>query len=255
MGSVFIQEVLLMHRFYADSPVQAGEKVSLSEEDTRHALRVLRLRPGSEIELFAGGRRYSALLGEASGTRVSVLLSRELPSTESALKITLYQGLPKADKMEWIIQKTVELGIERIVPVQMKRCVVRLDDRDAHRKTGRWQRIAREAGKQSGRCSVPEVTSPVLFSSLPELLSAHDACVVPWEEASGCGPRAFFSSHPVLSSLGIVIGPEGGIEPSEIEVLRSASCIPITLGPRILRTETAGLAASAAFLALYGEME
>ena len=94
-----------------------------------------------------------------------------------------------------------------------------------------------------------------MFSSLPELLSAHDACVVPWEEASGCGPRAFFSSHPVLSSLGIVIGPEGGIEPSEIEFLHSASCIPITLGPRILRTETAGLAASAAFLALYGEME
>ena len=195
-----------MHRFYADSPVQAGEKVSLSEEDTRHALRVLRLRPGSEIELFAGGRRYSALLGEASGSRVSVLLSRELPSTEPTLKITLYQGLPKADKMEWIIQKTVELGIERIVPVQMKRCVVRLDDRDAHRKTGRWQRIAREAGKQSGRCSVPEVTSPVLFSSLPELLSAHDACVVPWEEADGFGPLAFhktrlflFTSGPFLS--------------------------------------------------------
>ena len=243
----------MAHRFYAEEAAGA-DRFFLTAEDAHHALRVLRMQPGEELELFAGGRRMLAALEapDASG-RLPARVIRPLPSTETALRLTLVQGLPKADKMEWIIQKAVELGVARIVPVRMSRCVVRLDDRDAEKKLLRWQRIAREAGKQSGRCVIPEVASPVDLRQVPSLAAALDACVVPWEECEGRGPLAFHNAHPALASLGIVIGPEGGIAPEEIAQL--SDCIPITLGRRILRTETAGLAAAAAFLALYGEME
>ncbi len=243
----------MAHRFYAEKTASPSSFL-LSPEDAHHALRVLRLRPGDAVELFAGGRRYAALLAEEPGSGLSARILNELPSTEPRLEITLFQGLPKADKMEWIIQKGVELGISRIVPVRMSRCVVRLDERDVPRKLERWQRIAREAGKQTGRCSIPEIESPVSLGDLPARAVQLDACTVPWEECTENGPLAFSRSHPDLRTLGIVIGPEGGIAPEEMDVLLS-SCHPLTLGRRILRTETAGLAAAAAFLALYGEME
>ncbi len=243
----------MAHRFYAEeSP--AFPVCPLSPEDAHHALRVLRLRPGDPVELFYGGSRFAAVLEEGPAGSLAARITSELPSTEPFLEITLFQGLPKADKMEWIIQKAVELGVKRIVPVRMSRCVVRLDEKDALRKQERWQRIAREAGKQAGRCIIPEVSLPLNLSGLPDAAGALEACAVPWEECTGSGPRAFASAHPGLRSLGIVIGPEGGIAPEEMDLLRPV-CLPLTLGRRILRTETAGLAAAAAFLALYGEME
>ncbi len=243
----------MAHRFYAEESLSPASFL-LTPEDTHHALRVLRLRPGEEVELIAEGKRFSALLEEAPDNRLSARVQRELPSTEPRLEITLFQGLPKADKMEWIIQKAVELGVRRIVPVRMSRCVVRLDERDALRKQERWQRIAREAGKQAGRCLIPEVALPLNPSDLSREAERLDACAVPWEECRETGPLAFRAAHPDLKTLGIVIGPEGGIAPEEMALL-SPVCQPLTLGRRILRTETAGLAAAAAFLALYGEME
>ena len=244
-----------MHRFYAEEAcLPADGRVSLSPEDTRHALRVLRLKPEDPAEVFVGGARYAAILEEAAGERLTLRVTAPLPSTEPRLKCTLFQGLPKADKMEWIVQKAVELGVSRIVPVRMRRCVVRLEEKDEARKTERWQRIAREAGKQSGRCFPPEVLRPVSWKELPDLMADLEVCAVPWEEARESGPLAFLRDHPAPASLGILIGPEGGITPEEIASLPRV-CVPVTLGPRILRTETAGLAATAAFLALYGEME
>ncbi len=243
----------MAHRFYAEEASSPGSFL-LSPEDAHHALRVLRLRPGDPVELFAEGRRYTALLEESPGSGLSARILNELPSTEPRLEITLFQGLPKADKMEWIIQKGVELGLSRIVPVRMSRCVVRLEERDVSRKLERWQRIAREAGKQAGRCRIPVIDPPLSLGDIPARAALLDACAVPWEECTGTGPLAFSRSHPGIRSLGILIGPEGGIAPEEMDVLRS-SCQALTLGRRILRTETAGLAAAAAFLALYGEME
>lgn len=241
-----------MHRFYAE---QSGQDVFLSPEDTHHALRVLRLRAGDEVEVFLSGERMKAVLDETDGERIRLTGLTSLPSTEARLRITLFQGLPKAEKMEWIVQKATELGVDRIVPVRMNRCVVRLDDRDAGKKTERWQKIAREACKQSGRCLVPEVTLPVSLRDAALMLKSLQAAVVPWEDADSLGPSGFSASHPGLLSLGIVIGPEGGIEPAEISLLEAAGCLPMTLGPRIMRTETAGLAAVSALMALYGEME
>lgn len=248
MGRVLRKEVPLMHRFYAEQ--MDRETAFLSPEDQNHALRVLRLVPGDIVELMWQGNRFLGELQDSSSARVL----RPLPSTEASLRITLFQGLPKADKMDWIVQKAVEIGVARIVPVLMERCITRLTPQDAEKKRVRWSRIAREAGKQSGRCLVPEVTLPVPLRALPELGREQDCCVVPWEEAGSVGPLGFVRDHPSFSSLGILIGPEGGIAPEEIESLKEVFC-PVTLGQRILRTETAGLAAASAFLALRGEME
>ena len=240
-----------MHRFYLDE----GREDTLLPEDARHALTVLRMKSGDPLEVFAGEKRYLAEILDVSGETVRVRRLSLLPSTEPRLRITLFQGLPKAEKMEWIIQKAVELGVDQVVPVLMRRCVVQWKPSDGARKLERWSRISREACKQSGRCRIPEISSPVPLKNLPPLLSSLSACAVPWEEADGMGPSAFARMHPGLTSLGIVIGPEGGIDPEEMEALSREGCAAITLGPRILRTETAGLATISAFMALYGEME
>lgn len=238
-----------MHRFYVDLLDSHG-RTELSKEDSYHASKVLRLSAGDVVELICQGKRYLGELLPDGGAQIK----ESLPSTEPRLQITLFQGLPKADKMEMIVQKAVELGVARVVPVMMKRCVVRLAPQDGEKKQARWQKIAREAGKQSGRCLIPEISAPIPFHQLAAFSSSLDASIVPWEEARSMGPRAFAQANPSLSSLGILIGPEGGIEPEEIAQLEGVFQ-PLTLGPRILRTETAGLAVSAAMMALYGEME
>ena len=157
--------------------------------------------------------------------------------------------------MELIIQKAVELGASRIVPVLFSRCIVRPDPKDSIKKQERWQKIAREAGKQCGRCIIPEVTLPDSLKHIPDRQDQPQEIVVPWEMCDHYGPRSFVRDHPDIRSLGIIIGPEGGISDEEISFLSGFSVHVITLGRRILRTETAGLAAVSAFSALYGEME
>ena len=254
MGRFLRPEAGMMHRFYVEQDQVFQGIATLTPEDARHALRVLRMEEGAEAEILGDGRRYRARMLESREDAVRFQLTEPLATTEPELRITLFQGLPKADRMEWVIQKAVEVGVHAIVPVRMARCIVKLDEREAERKQERWQRIAREAGKQCGRCLLPAV-SPVrtlqeIFRDAREL----DACAVPWEEADTFGPGAFTTAHPDIRSLGILIGPEGGIEPGEIASLAGVF-EPITLGPRILRTETAGPVAAAVMLALRGEME
>ncbi|MBR1685609.1 MAG: 16S rRNA (uracil(1498)-N(3))-methyltransferase [Clostridia bacterium] len=242
-----------MHRFYALA--QEEDCAVLSPEDAHHALHVLRLHSGDPVEIVLGGKRYTAAIASATPDHVTARLTGTLPDTESTLRVTLFQGLPKGDKMELIVQKAVELGCAQIVPVAMSRCVVKLTAKDAAKKCERWQKIAREAGKQSGRTCEVTVTAPVPLATLSEHLSSLDAVLVPWEEEKSTGLRSFCLAHPQLHSLGIIIGPEGGISPEEIDILKRAGALPVTLGPRILRTETAGICALSAVMCLMGEME
>ena len=199
-----------MHRFYADGLGEIGSLVTLSEEDARHASRVLRMQPGDAAELFLDGRRFSAEIAEMTAEGVTARLTGELPSTEAKLRITLYQGLSKAEKMELIVQKAVELGAARVVPVAMSRCVVQLSAKDGAKKQERWQKIAREACKQSGRCQMMTVDAPIAFPALLAALKTHEAAIVPWEDARGYSLTAFHREHPEIRDLAIVIGPEGG---------------------------------------------
>lgn len=244
----------MMHRFFSLDESSSEDLASICPEDVKHASAVLRLKNGDQVEVICGGSAWISEIISVTPEKILVRKLQPLPSTEPALQITLFQGLPKSDKMDWIVQKATEIGVIRIIPLEMSRCVARISRKDADRKRERWQKIAREAGKQSGRCVIPEILPVHPFSGLDNFQDMPSLNVVPWEEASGFGPLAFHHEHPNVSSLGILIGPEGGIDETEIRLLRNTGFIPITLGRRILRTETAGLAAASVFMCLYGEM-
>ena len=247
-----------MHRFFADENGIDHGTACLNIEDSRHALRVLRLATGDEVELVCAPGRYLAqITGETDGL-VQVKILQALRRTEARTQVTLYQGLPKADKMEMIAQKTTELGVYAIRPVAMERCVVKLEGKDAGKKVERWQKIAREAVKQCARVTVPEVLEPKKLTQLEEELKQLDVLIVPWEDArDGSIRRALapFEGREALR-VGILIGPEGGISGQEAHWLaENAGAKLVTLGPRILRTETAGLCALTMVMAFRGEME
>ncbi len=244
-----------MPRFYVETEEPSPVRCCLTPEDAHHALHVLRLGLEDSAELIVNSRRYQARITEISGGSVFLSLLSPLPSTEPGIAITLFQGLPKSDKMDWIVQKSVELGVSRIVPLHMARCVSKPDAKDAEKKAERWRKIAREAGKQSGRCIVPEVFSPFSAAQAASLLTEPEHVLVPWEQCPSPGPLGWVREHESVHSIGIVIGPEGGITPDEIQQFLHLGCEPVTLGRRILRTETAGIACISALLGLYGEME
>ena len=246
-----------MHRFYADGLGEIGSLVTLSEEDARHASRVLRMQPGDAAELFLDGRRFSAEIAEMTADGVTAHLISELPSTEAKLRITLYQGLPKAEKMELIVQKAVELGAARVVPVAMSRCVVQLSAKDGAKEAGalaenrpRSLQAVWALPDDGGGCAdrFPRPAGCALEKT-------HEAAIVPWEDARGYSLTAFHREHPEIRDLAIVIGPEGGMSADEIARMKDCGCQSVTLGPRILRTETAGLCALSALFCLYGELE
>ena len=230
----------------------------LNAEDSRHALRVLRLECGEEIELVCAPDRYLAVIEDTDGEQVTVRVMNTLRSTEARAKVTLYQGLPKADKMEMIAQKTTELGVYAVQPVAMERCVVKLEGKDVAKKTERWQKIAREAVKQCARVDVPEVREVKKLAALREELQGLDLLIVPWEDARDGSVRACVEAlrEKEAPSIGILIGPEGGISEKEARWLsEEAGGKLVTLGPRILRTETAGLCALTMVMAFRGELE
>ncbi|MBR6184722.1 MAG: 16S rRNA (uracil(1498)-N(3))-methyltransferase [Clostridia bacterium] len=237
-----------MHRFFAE---WADGGAVLKPEEEKHALKVLRLSQGDMCQALIAGRIYDARIEETL-PRVFLRVGKELPSTEPSVEATLYQGIPKGEKMDYIVQKCTEAGISRIVPVEFSRCVAKWEDRDAEKKQARFQRICDEAAKQSGRAKAPAIEKPVSLQKLCSLIETHDLCLLPWEEEHGHGIRACWSGH---RNVGIVIGPEGGISPEEAETLARAGACPVTLGPRIFRTETAGLAALISLLTLSGDME
>ncbi len=238
-----------MHRFFAE---RLDERSAvLPPEEEAHALRVLRLQPGDECQALLEDKLFAAEIAETA-PRVVLRLGDELPSTEASVRVTLYQGIPKGEKMDFIAQKCTEAGVERIIPVAFSRCVAKWDGKDAAKKQARFQRIAAEAAKQSGRAVTPEIGLPVSVTKLCQELRDYDLALIPWEEERGNGIRAKWQGQ---KKVAVVIGPEGGISPQEVEQMRSAGAVPVTLGPRIFRTETAGLAAVISLLTISGDME
>ena len=238
-----------MHRFFADFLDE--NSAVLNEEEAAHALKVLRLRQGDACQALMDGSVYEATISQIQ-PQVILQLGEKLPSPEPSIRVTLYQGLPKGDKMDFLSQKCTEAGIFRIVPVLFSRCVVKWEKKDDEKKLPRWQRIAAEAAKQSGRAIVPEIGRPVTLKQLCEELKEYDLALVPWEDQKGNGIRQQFAGQ---KNIAVVIGPEGGMAPEEIEMMRQSGARPVTLGPRIFRTETAGLDALISLMTLSGDME
>ncbi|XCP83410.1 16S rRNA (uracil(1498)-N(3))-methyltransferase [Roseburia hominis] len=234
-----------MHHFFV-TPSQVKEKVIYIEgSDVNHMKNVLRLRIGEQVEISDGNNlKYLCRVAvyEDDGAVLDILQRKEA-DTELKSDLYLFQGLPKGDKMEWIVQKAVELGAHEIIPVAMKRSVVKLDAKKAEKKVQRWNSISESAAKQAGRSQVPAVTMVMSYAEALNKAKELDLVLLPYELAEGMeGTRKIIRSIRRGQSVGIFIGPEGGFEKEEVEAAREMGAQVITLGKRILRTETAPLA-------------
>jgi 16S rRNA (uracil1498-N3)-methyltransferase len=232
----------------------AGERVTFDAEETRHLTRVLRLGPGDIVEAFDGiGNVLTVRLERARGRLAyGTLLAREALQSESPLHLTLAQSIPKGDKMEGIIRMATELGAARVVPLVTARTVVRVEPGRPGPRLSRWQRVAKEAAKQSGRALISEVTSPQSLAAWIAARETDGLLVCLWEDA----PEPLGPQLPPLpvSRATVVVGPEGGLERAEADALRAAGAVVGSLGPRILRTETAGPVGLAILQARYGDL-
>ena len=234
-----------MHRFFAE-PGQIGEKeIVITGADVNHIRNVLRMRTGEEVLIADGrGAEYRCKLTDLSENEVRAQILWKLDgNAELASAVTLFQGLPKSDKMDLIVQKCVELGVDRIVPVSTKRAVVKLDAKKEETRLKRWNTISESAAKQSGRGVIPEVSGVMSFEKALEEAKKLDVLLIPYERAEHMAEsRRVMGEIRPGQSVGVFIGPEGGFEESEVEEAVAAGAKAITLGKRILRTETAGLA-------------
>ncbi len=244
-----------MHRFIVKEGLEAGAEVAFPSEEAAHAFKVLRLRAGEEVELSDGeGKLFSAELLIVEREQVTAKVLEELDSKEAPVRITLYQGYPKADKLELIVQKLTELGACRIVPVVMERSVAKPDQKDKAKRKERLQRIAQEAAKQCGRGMVPEVEEAITWKQAKARFSEHELMLMPWEDVRDVRLRDVHSERPEAKDIAVVIGPEGGISVQEAEEAEAAGALCVTLGPRILRTETAALTSVAVAMTLWGDI-
>ena len=233
-----------MPRFFVDAGQIGENDIVITGSDVNHIRNVLRMAIGEELTVSDGhGTDYFCKISDVEKDRIFLDIVDSWHSfVELPVKIYLFQGLPKADKMEWIIQKAVELGVYEIVPVMTKRTVVKLDEKKELKKQARWQSIAESAAKQAGRALIPAVTGCIPFEKALRMCNGLDAALIPYEKAEGMqSARDMVRSLHGRHSIGIFIGPEGGFEESEIEAAKEAGVRPMTLGRRILRTETAGL--------------
>lgn len=234
-----------MHSFFVTSSQVEGDRIYIEGTDVNHMKNVLRMHPGERLMVSDGNncRYLCEICAYETGARaVLSILSAEEDDRELPSRIYLFQGLPKQDKMELIVQKCVELGVYEIIPTAMKRCVVKLDEKKAPAKCKRWQQIAESAAKQAGRGIIPKVTEILSYEEALKKAGELDVVLFPYELAEGMEEtKKVIQGIKPGQTVGIFIGPEGGFEKEEALLAREAGAREITLGKRILRTETAGL--------------
>ena len=247
-----------MPRFFVENAGDDGS-ISITGDDAKHICRSLRMKPGEKLTVCGGrGIDYFCTIVSADPSLVVLRIDgSEETRSEPSVRVTLYQGLPKGDKLETVIQKAVELGVYGIVPVLTERSVARPDPKAAAHKAERWQRHASEAAKQCGRGMIPAVRELVPFGSLEQSVRSHGRMLY-FYELGGIPLREALkpdADSDICTDIGIFIGPEGGISAQEASALESWGAVPVTLGRRILRTETAPIAALAGIMLLTGNLE
>lgn len=243
-----------MHRFFTNSSCIVDNVIMIVGDDVQHISKVLRLKCGDCIEVCdTCGTDYICKISSVSKNDVIADIIQKIPNnSESNLNITLYQGIPKGDKMDFIIQKSVELGVKEIVPVVMKRTVVKL--KNAEYKTERHNKISAEAAKQSKRGIIPKVSKPIDFSEMLEILKSKIALnILAYENEKNNDIKSILKSNAQIKDINIIIGPEGGFDDDEIKIAAEANINTVTLGPRILRCETAPIAMISAVMYELGD--
>ena len=242
-----------MHRFFIPRPY--ADEMEIDGIDARHIYTVLKMKPGEKVQIVSDdGVTALAQITETAPGRTGVkCLEVIAESHEPAVKITLAQGLVKGEKMDFIIQKAVELGVSRIVPLAMEHSVVRYDGDKAAKKRERWQKIAESAAKQSKRDIIPEVAT---VTTMDRLMAECDCTtkIIAYECEDKQGLKQALRTNPQTGSILVIIGPEGGISEAELNTARAGGAVPVSLGRRILRAETAGLTALSAILYEFDEL-
>lgn len=246
MGEYHSQEkIISMHHFFIKPEDISDNTAIIKGDDVRHIVNVLRMKVGQEL-LISTGEDWDYLCTIKEILSDSVLLdikSENEDTKELGVKVRLYQGLPKSDKMEFIIQKAVELGVYEIIPVITKRTIVKLDKKKSDLKVGRWQAIAKSAAKQSKRGIIPKIEAPIDFKNAIDSAKDFEKKLIPYEEAVDIEKtRRLLREFNKGDNIAVFIGPEGGFEANEVEYAVERGFEAVTLGKRILRTETAGLA-------------
>lgn len=233
-----------MYQFFVAPDQIQGSEVVITGSDVNHIRNVLRMKIGEKVRISDNeGENFYCAIERIESEEVMLVVLERAEDTEPSLKITLFQGLPKGDKMEQVIQKSVELGVTEIIPVAMKNCVVKLDEKRAQAKQARWQAIAQSAAKQSKRSIIPTVGEVMRFADAVAYAGKLDVRILPYENQRGLAhTREVFGRIQKGASVGIFIGPEGGYDSSEIALAKDDMEM-VSLGNRILRTETAGICA------------
>ncbi len=245
-----------MHRFFVEKEQIQDNKIEILGTDVKHIRDVIRLKEGEKLEIVSERQVYLSEIQSLSKKQITLkILDRYMGENEPDMEVILYQGLAKGSKMDFIIQKCTELGVSKFYPLMSHRSVVKISDvKRQESKVNRWNQIADEAAKQSKRDILPMVEPMIDFNSMIELLRDEENIIVPYEDekiksiGEGLGDKKSNRIH-------LIIGPEGGFEPSEIDKLKEIGGNIVTLGPRILRTETAGIVAATVIFYIGGDME
>lgn len=238
-----------MYHFYTDKANISEKTISIFGEDVNHIKNVLRMKEGEEIIICdsEGTDYHSKIVSLGKDEVVAEILDSGISEAELPFRVHLFQGLPKKDKMEMIIQKSVELGVHEIIPVMTRRVIVKIDDKKKEEsKIKRWQAISESAAKQSGRGIIPHISGCMSFKEALSKAQKMDKILIPYENADSSplgmkASRELLQNIPEGSDVAVFIGPEGGFEPEEVEEAISSGASAISLGKRILRTETAGM--------------
>lgn len=233
-----------MYHFFVSEEQINGENAYIEGSDVNHIANVLRMKPEEELLISVKGDwDYLCKIVDIETDRVNLKVLESMEQRELPVNITLLQGIPKSDKLEMIIQKAVELGVSEIIPVKTKRVVVKIDEKKVGTKVNRWNAIAESAAKQSKRSIVPKVYEPMSIDNALEIVKDFGVKLIPYENADGIDKtRKILDNMDKTKNIAVFIGPEGGFEESEVEMIKNSGFEVITLGKRILRTETAGLA-------------
>ena len=232
-----------MPKFFISQSQIAGKNAYIEGQDVNHIKKVLRYKTGDKIEICNKDTEEN-FLGEIQEIQENIIkcsnLTKIEKKAESNIKITIFQGLPKADKMEQIIQKGTEIGVSEFTPIRLERCVVKLNDKDSRNKVERWQKVAEAAAKQCKRDKLPKVNSVYNLKNVYEILKEYDIVLLAYEEEKKHQLKEELQKIKKENlKIAIIIGPEGGITENEVKELEQYGTIPVTLGKRILRTETA----------------
>lgn len=245
-----------MHRFFVEKEQIKDGYVTLVGSAAHYFSHVLRLEREEIITAFDGrGNEYKVKIDKIEKEKVSgAILKKTVSNKDTLVDINLVQGIPKGEKMDLIVQKCTELGVSKITPVLTERTIVKLNDKKRTQRKERWQRIAQEAAKQSKRFIVPEIADILTLKEFLKSLNPEEKNIILWEEEKEYSLRGYLRENRGLEKLNVFIGPEGGFSEEEVNLLRGKNGISITLGRRILRTETAGLAALTMILYDLGDL-